>query len=247
MVNISDIPSEPTTDGRIETAKQIRRLMRAVIVQNVGASVWEKVGGELKEIADKVDKETVPGQSMRVIQRNNDDGSSENMFLTSPVSGPVNPISAPVKWTANPDGNGVLGIAVFDDQHEGPPTCVHGGILALVFDELLGAANIRAGFAGMTGTLSIRYSSPTPLHKEVKLYGECLGKDGRKIRSIARAEVEGVITATAEGVFISVNPDQFLKIAEKNAGESAEEMLKQRYSTLSQSGEIDKLGPSDFG
>ncbi len=47
--------------------------------------------------------------------------------------------------------------------YEGPPTCVHGGVIAELFDELLGISNILAGPGAMTGTLTIRYRRPTPL------------------------------------------------------------------------------------
>ena len=42
-------------------------------------------------------------------------------------------------WTARCSSTG---------QYEGPPGCVHGGVIASVFDEMLGAANIAGGFAG---------------------------------------------------------------------------------------------------
>ncbi len=54
--------------------------------------------------------------------------------------------------------------ACFDWAYEGPPTCVHGGVIAEVFDEVLGAANIVAGVRAMTGTLTVRYRKPTPLN-----------------------------------------------------------------------------------
>ena len=58
---------------------------------------------------------------------------------------------------------GVRGDAWFDYPYEGPPTCVHGGVIAETFDEMLGAANMVADNPAMTGTLTIRYRKPTPL------------------------------------------------------------------------------------
>ena len=42
----------------------------------------------------------------------------------------------------------IAGEAHFDYPYEGPPTCVHGGVIAETFDEMLGAANMVAGNAG---------------------------------------------------------------------------------------------------
>ena len=63
------------------------------------------------------------------------------------------------------DGGGpeIDGDAWFDWPYEGPPSCVHGGVIAETFDEMLGAACIVAGHPGMTGTLTVRYRKPTPL------------------------------------------------------------------------------------
>jgi hypothetical protein len=46
------------------------------------------------------------------------------------------------------------------------PSCVHGGLIAAVLDEALGMANYVAGMGAMTGTLTVRYSKPTPLNTE---------------------------------------------------------------------------------
>ncbi|NNN20454.1 MAG: PaaI family thioesterase [Acidimicrobiales bacterium] len=233
-------------DSRIDASTSLRRIIRAVVAQDIPASVWEKASVELKLLADLLDRETGDGAALRIRM-----GGIENMedgpiFLTSPVSGPANPISPPIKWWPEEGTNTIRGSGVFDDQHEGPPTCAHGGMIALAFDELLGAANIRAGHTGMTGTLKVIYKKPTPLHAQIEFYGECLGKEGRKIKTVGRIEYQGQVTAEAEGIFISVEPEQFLSIAKKNVGEQAEEMLKQRWGDEAAE-EVRKYKPSDLG
>ena len=69
-------------------------------------------------------------------------------------------------------------VSISIGQYEGPPGCVHGGVIALVFDELLGAANIAAGSPGMTGTLTIRYREPTPIRTEIRLESTFRGPRG---------------------------------------------------------------------
>ena len=119
----------------------------------------------------------------------------------SPVSGKRNPIAPPVRmWK---EGNEVRGEATFSPTYAGPPDSVHGGIIAAVFDELLSMANIVTGKAGFTGTLTIKYHRKTPLNTPIELWGVNVRQDGRKQHSRAEMRVNGEVTASAEGLFIS--------------------------------------------
>jgi acyl-coenzyme A thioesterase PaaI-like protein len=119
----------------------------------------------------------------------------------SPVSGKRNPIAPPVRmWK---EGNEVHGEATFSPTYAGPPDSVHGGIIAAVFDELLSMANIVTGKAGFTGTLNVKYHRKTPLNTPIELWGVNVRQDGRKQQSRAEMRVNGEVTASAEGLFIS--------------------------------------------
>jgi len=142
-------------------------------------------------------------------------------FPTSPIAGFLNPIAPPVLLELV-DGEGgaareIRATAWFDYQYEGPPSCVHGGVIAATFDEILGAATIVSGNPGMTGTLTVRYRRPTPLRSDLRLVARFLGRDGRKIRAWAGMYHGEVLTAEADGLFVEVLPRQMLAIAEQNA------------------------------
>ena len=109
------------------------------------------------------------------------------------------------------------GTAFFDYQYEGPPTCVHGGVIAMVFDEMLGAANIMAGSPAMTGTLTIRYRKPTPLRTPLRLEARFMERVGRKVRTYGAIFHGDLLTAEAEGIFIEVVPQRFLAIVTENS------------------------------
>lgn len=119
----------------------------------------------------------------------------------SPISGRHNPIAPELKmWR---DGDGVRGEAIFSPLYAGPPDSVHGGIIAAVFDELLSMANVVSGSAGFTGTLSIRYHRKTPLETPVELWAVCTSNSGRKQVTRGEMRVNGEVTASAEGLFIT--------------------------------------------
>jgi hypothetical protein len=142
-------------------------------------------------------------------------------FPTSPVAGILNPVAPPLVLEVVDGADGgppeIHGSAWFDYSYEGPPNCVHGGVIAAAFDEILGAANIVAGSPGMTGTLTVRYRQPTPLRSDIRLEARFLEQSGRKIRTWGGMYHGDVMTAEAEGLFIEVIPSRMLAIAERNA------------------------------
>lgn len=51
--------------------------------------------------------------------------------------------------------------------YEGPADLVHGGVSALLLDQVLGDTAETYGFPGMTGTLDVKYRRPLPLGRVV--------------------------------------------------------------------------------
>jgi acyl-coenzyme A thioesterase PaaI-like protein len=140
-------------------------------------------------------------------------GDRHASFEHSPFIGRANPLSPPIRlWEA--EGR-VHGEVVFGSAYEGPPGCVHGGYVAGAFDEVLGATQTLSGNAGMTGTLTVRYRSPTPLHTELRFVGELAGIEGRKIFTRAELHAGDRLCAEAEGIFISVLPGRFQSLKEQ--------------------------------
>src|ERR1700759_2177749 len=81
----------------------------------------------------------------------------------NPVTGFGNAIAPPLVMHEEPDG---LWWSEFElgEQYQGPPGWVHGGVLALVLDQLLGEA-ASGGLTKplFTGTITLRYLRGTPL------------------------------------------------------------------------------------
>jgi acyl-coenzyme A thioesterase PaaI-like protein len=104
--------------------------------------------------------------------------------------------------------------------YEGPPGLVHGGVSALILDQLLGEAASAGGKPGMTGTLTVRYRRATALgdlHAEARIDRV----EGFKTFTVGTiSDAEGV-TVEAEAVFIlpkwararfEENPDEVMPI-----------------------------------
>lgn len=138
------------------------------------------------------------------------------LFDHSPLIGIANPLAPPM---AIEEEDGVIvARANFGQAYEGPPGCVHGGYVAASFDEVLGAAQSLSGAPGMTGTLTVRYESPTPLKTDLRFEGRLVGVERRKIFTEGACYAGDRLTATAKGTFIAMLPGQFLDLlAEREA------------------------------
>jgi acyl-coenzyme A thioesterase PaaI-like protein len=85
--------------------------------------------------------------------------------------------------------------------YEGPPGLVHGGVSAMILDQMLGEAAGAGGKPGMTGTLTLRYRKATPLGD---LRAEAWIDRSEGIKTWAKGHILGPegVTVEAEGVFI---------------------------------------------
>jgi len=137
---------------------------------------------------------------MRGMDHTRDTDIPAEFFPYSPVIGPLNAIAAPIAFDF--DGEEVHAEHVFDAPYNGPPTAVHGGIIALVFDELLGSLGALRDIGGFTGTLSIRYCSLTPIGKPIQMRSWIDHSEGRKTFIKGSMHVGDRLCAEAEGVFI---------------------------------------------
>jgi acyl-coenzyme A thioesterase PaaI-like protein len=123
----------------------------------------------------------------------------------SPFVGTTSPVAPPFEWEWT--RSRIIAEGVFGAAYEGPPGYVHGGWIALAFDEVLGMANIANETPGMTGKLNVRYRRPTPLHLPAHFEAWTDRIDGRRIVAHATLDAGGARTAEAEGLFVAISRD----------------------------------------
>lgn len=147
-------------------------------------------------------------------------GDPSSFLDASPIIGKANPIAPPVEL-AVVDGT-IVGRARYGSAYEGPPGCVHGGHIAAAFDEVLGMTQSLGGQPGMTGTLTVRYRRPTPLHTDLEFEGVLERVEGRKIFTRGTLHAEGELRAEAEAIFISVDFDKLSALAAEREARQGE-------------------------
>ncbi len=100
----------------------------------------------------------------------------------------------------------IVGRVNVDPMYEGPPGAVHGGYVAGLFDDMLGAAQrLSEGMSGVTGKLTVRYRRPTPLGVDLRFEAWLQDERDRSMTARARCVADGEVTAEAEALFIRVD------------------------------------------
>jgi acyl-coenzyme A thioesterase PaaI-like protein len=90
-------------------------------------------------------------------------------------------------------------------EHQGAPGLAHGGIVAAVFDEALGALQSFVQEPSVTASLTTDFRKPMPIGVPLHVVSRLDGRDGRKLRVSAEAHLgaaDGPVAATAPGLLV---------------------------------------------
>ena len=193
------------------TVAAARSLIAVLRSADAPVDVLQQVAALIGEANGLLASHQVDGQPGQTALRPRLAGAEEfqtaepgRFFPYSPVVGPLNPIAPPLTFTF--DGARLRGTGALHAPFAGPPGTVHGGIIAMVLDELLGACNACLGLGAFTGTLTIRYERPTPIATDLEMESWVDRTEGRKVFTVGTISARGEVTARAEGVFIRVDP-----------------------------------------
>lgn len=200
-----------------DTADAVRQLIGRLVATDAPDEVLDEVRAALQPVIAAFDGHDQTDH-FGFAETANAGATAEPIFDQSPLIGVANPLAPPM--AVHEEGDEVIAFATFGQAYEGPPGCVHGGYVAAAFDEVLGATQSLSGAPGMTGTLTVRYEAPTPLHTEIRFESRIQRVEGRKIFVEGESHAGGTITARATGVFISLRAESFLKLlaAREEAG-----------------------------
>ena len=176
-------------------AQAVRELAEAVIRTEVDDETVEATTAEVERLTARLTARQMPGPyGVRF------NAGGRGRAWGNAVVGLRNPVAPPLEVQRDPAGRAWadfhLGAA-----YEGPPDLVHGGVSALILDQLLGEAAGAGGKPGMTGTLTLRYRRATPLgplHAEAHIDRV----EGVKTFAVGAISDADGVTVEAEGVFI---------------------------------------------
>jgi hypothetical protein len=126
----------------------------------------------------------------------------------SPVRGVLNSVAPPLRMEFGEREDGtrcVIGHACLSQVYEGPPYGVHGGIVAAMFDEILGSAQGLAPPPGVTAKLEVFYHQLTPIDEDLRFEAWLTSDRGRRVFAEATCHAGETLTARASGLFMRVD------------------------------------------
>ena len=142
----------------------------------------------------------------------------------SPIRGRLNPVAPPlsIHVTSGSDGSQrIEGRARLGIAYEGPPHGVHGGWVAALFDDVLGATQGLSGGGAVTAKLTVRYRAVTPIDEDLRLEGWIDRETQRRIVARARCYAGDTLTADAEGIFVRVDFNEIQAYMQKRRKRTA--------------------------
>ncbi|MFB4306589.1 PaaI family thioesterase [Actinomadura sp. GTD37] len=196
-----DLSSEFQTPAVDEAADAARRVIDALVRSGgMTDADMSAIADRLNAVADDLEA-TAPPVPDRLVDMWRGDGITRH----DPVAGPENPLAPPLAYSAV-DSRTIEAVTTLGLPYQGPPSCVHGGVSALLLDHTLGVANGWAGVSGMTAELTLRYHRTTPLFEPLTVTARQVSVDGRKIRTTGEIAANGETCVSAEGLFIAKHP-----------------------------------------
>jgi acyl-coenzyme A thioesterase PaaI-like protein len=203
------VPSAAVNADRVAAARAIRRLGHSVAGHEVDVKLLREIAHNLAELASAVD--VTPRRIQRTVERDRafavepSDGERIDLFPLSTVAGDANPLGT--AGTLYRQGDDVVGRFTLNAGFEGWPGRVNGGVVAMVFDSVLGTALTFIGTPAYTGRLTVSYLRPVPIGREVEFRSRLKSRVERKIIIEGEARLDDEILAEAEGLFIEQRPE----------------------------------------
>ena len=153
----SNEETERTAGAAGALAASVRDLIDAVVRSEVDADELDSIRGEVDALTKRLRVRQLPGSFGETHGM-----SSALRAWGNAVIGLRNAIAPPManEWLA--DGT-VVGRATLGTAYEGPPGRAHGGVAALLLDQVMGEAAHAAERPGFTAYLTLNYRNPTPL------------------------------------------------------------------------------------
>lgn len=195
---VEDPEALATTErAQSDLASSMRELVDACVRTRVDDETLTSVAAEVREVTQRL---LTHAQAGPLGIETASDGRLRDHG--NPMVGMRNPIAPPLHVTGDAEGN-MSCTFTLGAGYEGPPGCVHGGIVAAVLDQVVGSAPARIGRPGLTAYLNTTYRRPTSLGVEHVARGWVEEVDGWKVR--ARGEIrdpQGRVTAEADALFV---------------------------------------------
>ncbi len=197
---------------RREAVAQLGEALRELTSLAIGSEVPVDVLRSVAEDAHRL-AALLAGRQRGLDEPSSVDDLHRGQRWFNPVVGSGNPVAPPMRVEIF-DGI-AIGSCTLDRRYEGPPTYAHGGISAMLLDQIMGYAAASAGHPGVTGRLEVRYRSMVPLGQPLTLQArliDVLGVRAALRGSISLASAPDDPLVEAEGRFLALREEQAARL-----------------------------------
>jgi acyl-coenzyme A thioesterase PaaI-like protein len=203
-----------STTPRDDAAAALRRLGHALVGHECDEAMLRRIAELAERTAVEVEQNTprsrpIASMKKRLWEKPTEDGEAMTHFPECVVSGSANPMG--VAMQVRRDGEEAVADLNLGPAFEGAPRRAHGGIVAAVFDDIMGYVLMVHRVPAFTGRLTVNYRAPVPVGADVTVRARVVRRDGRKLFMAAEmcpADDPAAPICDAEGLFIAIRPDR---------------------------------------
>ncbi len=163
--------AEVRREGVERLAAAARGLGDAIAVTGVDRATLDEVTGALELLTHRLRTATDDDAYSGLVIKPVDYSIPEGPMPLNPILGACSPVRPDAQLRYR-DGE-IAGTAWFTRRFVGPPGFVHGGVSAMLADQIVSASPMAIGRRAITKSLELRYLRPLPLDEEIELWGVC--------------------------------------------------------------------------
>jgi uncharacterized protein (TIGR00369 family) len=120
--------------------------------------------------------------------------------------GGANPRGMKLTFEQDDAARCIRGRFCLGDEYSGGPGFLHGGIIAVLLDEVMGKVNRFRGVRAVTAELKIEYLKPVPVGQEIIVEAHEVEANGRNLFHEGEIRTAtGIVLARGRGRFVDIS------------------------------------------
>jgi acyl-coenzyme A thioesterase PaaI-like protein len=211
---VTDIDEQQlASPSRIACADALRNLGHSIVGHAVGDDLLDEIAAFVRQRTADVDAGPARSRPTHDLKRRMyedapPDGEGMMHYPDCVVSGPANPMG--INIACHREGDDAVGTITLGPAFEGAPGRAHGGIVAAIFDDVMGFVLSIERTPAFTGRLGVSYRAPTPIGIPLEFRAHLVRREGRKLFVEGTATTaDGEKILEADGIFIAIPADHF--------------------------------------
>jgi len=207
------------TPARVEAAALLRRLGHAFVGHDASDGVFTELCELVGPVVERLEAAPVRNRSLMSVSGTAGsslfgappgDGERLSHFPDCVVSGAANPMGTAIAVRREADD--AVAVVVLGAAFEGAPGRAHGGVVAAIFDDVMGYQLSILKVPAFTGRIEITYRAPTPIGVPLVFRARVDEREERKLHMSASAHADDgrVLIAEATATFIIIPLERFV-------------------------------------